>query len=228
MALTKHSESSSIFLDVKHFAFWREIKEHVEGCETITVNNPKTNQKITKYGYKFHDVEGRAAKLEKYDRQHDGTRYFGFKLTLTDAGERYVIDMPYQSQILRRFLRVAPNIDWSRPLFIAAFKSKKEKTSDPDKTAIWFKQDNQTVPAYYSRETPNGMPAAKQDPHTGEWDFRAQHQWLVEKLKTETIPRIEAAAKTAAPPAGEDAGGDSGDEWDGPPSAPITDSDVPF
>lgn len=231
MALTKRSESEAIYLQVKHFSLWREIKAPVEGCETIEVNNPRTAQKVIKYGYRFDNVEGRVVKLEKYDRQYDATRYFGFKMHIVDKSERYVLDLPYQSQILRRLLRVAPSIDWAAPLSISAFKSKKEKPGDLDSTGIWFRQRGETIKPYYTREDPRGMPPATQDKITQEWDFKPQHRWLVNELIEHIIPIIDKVAASVIPPPAEHEGEDVApetDDWGGAPHAPIDPEDVPF
>lgn len=231
MALTKRTQSDSIHLQVKHFTLWREIKKPEVGCEEIQVTNPKTKEVITKYGYGFRSVSGRATKLVKYDTTDKyATRYFGFKLTLKDGADIYVLDMPYQSQVLRRFLRVARNINFGLPLSLTVFKGKGKADKKEGETGIWFQQDDLTVKAYYTREAPHGMPEAAQDPHTHEWDFRAQHRWLVDRLITETIPDIERAATPVAPPmepaydTDEHVG--AGDMQD-PPFEP-SDDDVPF
>ena len=201
MALTKRTESNIVYLQVKHYSLWRELKKPVEGCETIIVNNPRTGEPTQKHGYRFDTVSGSAVQLVKYDteRRYWPARYFGFKLHLLDGAEKYVLDMPYASQVLRRFLRVAPNINWDVPLSITVFKGKKDK-GDIEPTGIWFQQGGGTVKPYFSREQPHDMPQATQDPDTHEWDFKTQHRWLIDKLQSETIPDIEAAAKRFAPP----------------------------
>jgi hypothetical protein len=137
--------------------------------------------------------------------------------------------MPYQSQVLRRFLRIARNVDWSKPLSLTVFKGK--DSDGKDETGIWFQQNGATVKAFYSRESPHGMPAATQDPDTHEWDFKPQHRWLIQRLQDEIMPEIERAAAHAAPPIepahGDEAppAPDSAPDWGEPP---ITDDDVPF
>ena len=199
MALTKRSESNTVFLQAKHYCLWQELKQPVEGCDHVEVKNPKTDVVSTKHGFKFNTVSGLVTALVKYDTEKKyPTRYFGFKLHLRDGDDAYVLDMPYQSQLLRRFLRVAPNVDWNLPLSITIFKGKKD--NGQEELGVWFQQHGETVKVYFNRENPRGMPSATQDPDTHEWDFRAQHRWLVDRLKTETIPDIEEAAKRAAPP----------------------------
>jgi len=230
--LTKRTESNTVYLQVKHFCLWREIKSPADGCETIKVTNPKTGDVIVKHGYRFDTVSGRAVSLVKYDTENKyPTRYFGFKLHLLDGAERYVVDMPYQSQVLRRFLRCARNIDWAKTFSLTVFKGRKRDGANTEETGIWFQQAGDTVKPYYTREQPHGMPEAFQDADTHEWDFRTQHRWLVDRLKSETIPDIElSAAKLAAPAElaaeAEPAAPTPHDE--DPYSQGITDDDVPF
>jgi len=234
MGLTRNSDTDVIYLAVKHFSIWREISKPVEGSEEIEVTNPKTKEVLKKHGYRYRTLAGRVTGLVKYDtEQKYVTRYFGFKLHVQDAADRFVLDMPYHSQILRRFLRTAPSVDWSKPLSISAFKGKGGGDKG-EQTGIWFQQGGETVKPFFTRETPHGMPEAVQDPDTLTWDFRAQHRWLIEYLKSEVIPDIEDAAKVALPPPEVQGGyhepeqiaSDLGDEM--PPNSPITDDDIPF
>jgi hypothetical protein len=229
MALTKHSNSNTIFLMAKHNSLWQEVKKPVEGCDEVEVTNPRTGQVIKKHGFKFRNLTGRVTSLVKYDTEERySTRYFGFKLHVKDGADSFVLDMPYQSSMLRRFLRIAPNVNWLLPLSITVFRGKKADGSE--EMAIWFQQQGETVKAFYTKDHPNGMPTATQDPETKEWDFKPQHRWLVQKLKDEIIPAIDMAAAEPAPalePTTEpDPSFDPGfDPYGG---SGITDDDVPF
>jgi hypothetical protein len=164
---------------------------------------------------------------DKYNK-----RYFGFKLHLVEGIETYVIDMPYQSQILRRFLRLARSIDWSLPLSITIFKGRKKEGSGAEDTGVWFQQRGETVKPYYSREQPHGMPEATQDPETHDWDFKPQQRWLVARLQSETIPDIATAAAQAQPPAEIDFGAQHDEHSEEPEFDPlggvVTDQDIPW
>jgi hypothetical protein len=200
MGLTKQTESNIVFLEVKYYSLWRSLKKHVDGCDIEYPTNPTTGVKVEKFGYRFRSVSGHVVKLVKYDTEHKySKRYFGFKLTIIDGPDMFVLDMPYASQILRRFLRIARNLDWSVPVSLTIFKGKKKEAGSED-TGIWFQQRGETVKPYYTKEVPHGMPEATQDPDTHEWDFKAQHRWLVERLQSETMGDIEEAAKKLAPP----------------------------
>lgn len=235
MALTQRSNNRFIYLEVKHYCLWRQMKKPVEGTEAVEVKNPTTNAISTKHGFKYDEVEGFVVKMEKYDTgKKYPTRYFGYKMHILDGAERYVVDMPYKSQFFRRFLKVAANIDFTKRLSITVFKGKKE--AGGDELAAWFRQGGATVKNYYTKEAPRGMPQAYQDPHTLEWDFRAQHSWLVERFTEDIVPAVQAAAvKTAPPVPPADDTGDLGnmepepeDDSYIPPHGEISDDDVPF
>ena len=232
MALTKRSESKVVYLEVKHYCLWRGLKKEVPGCDVVEANNPATGGKVIKYGYRFDTVTGNASKLFWYDTEKKySTRFFGFKLSLIDGADTYIIDMPYTGQLLRRFLHVAPNVDWTVPLSITVFRGKKKEGAreGAEPTGIWFHQLGETVKAYYTREEPHGMPEATFDDALQQWDFRAQMRWLATQLKERTIPDIEAAA-TRAPEAdagefaepGQDSGPQEHGDWT------PTDADCPF
>lgn len=230
MGLTRKAPSNAIFLTVKDFSLWQELKSPVEGCDSIEVTNPKTKEVIIKHGWKYADLEGKATKLEKYDRMHNGTRYFGFKLYLRDGEDKFILDMPYQSGFLRKFLKTAPAIDWDRPLSISVFKGRNKEKGNKEELAVWFRQDGATVKPYFTKDHPGDMPPAVFDRELNEWDFRAQHRWLCARLTEVTMTEIaEAAAHTSA--AAEPV--EQPEEEDSiPPSAPlpdyISDDDVPF
>lgn len=229
MALTRHSKSSTVFLQAKHYCLWREIKKAVDGCDSVEVTNPKTGDVLTKYGFRYHDVSGLVTACVWYDTEKKySTRYIGFKLHLKDGADSYVVDMPYQSQMLRRFLRMAPNIDWSFPLSITVFKGKKQDGSE--ELAVWFQQGGETVKSFYTKDHPNGMPEATQDPITKDWDFKPQHRWLVGKLRDEIILKISEAAKRSAPPVEpvRESTEEPEPDYDPYGGQGITDDDVPF
>lgn len=235
MGLAKQSDSNIIYLEVKYYSLWRALKKQVDGCDIEMPTNPRTGEKVTKYGYKYRSVTGRATKLIWYDTGDKfAQRYFGFKLTIVDQDDTFVLDMPWRSQILRRFMRLARNIDWAKPFTLTIFKGKKKEKAGSEDTGIWFQQFGESVKSYHTVETPRGMPIATQDAMSHDWDFKPQERWLAEKLKNEIAADIDAIAAASAPPIepdhGEQQNGDhrDADEELMPPGAPITDDDVPF
>ena len=233
MGLIKKSESSIVYLEIKHYRIWQQLEREVAGCDVVETTNPKTKQTVTKYGWGFAELTARATKLVKYDTEGKyATRYYGYKLHLVDDadGSQFSLDMPYHSQVLRKFLRIAPSIDWSLPFTIQAWKGKTKEGQGAAETAILFRQSGDTVKWFFTREHANGMPEATQDPDTKEWDFRAQHRWLIEDLKARTIPAIEkaAAAHSVFEAPQQPEASDAVEESEIPWGAPIDDSDCPF
>jgi hypothetical protein len=234
MGLTRRSESKFVYLEVKHHCLWRQLKKPLDGCDSVEVTNPQTGVILTKHGFRFDSVSGHVVKIEKYDTlKKYSKRYFGFKVHFVEGPDTYVVAMPYESQVLRRFLRLAHNINWELPLSLTVFKGKKE--GGKEETGIWFQQRGETVKAYYTKDAPHGMPEAIYYQDVEQWDFKAQHRWLVDKLQTETMADIAAAAKKVAPPI-QPAADDLGDEPEHdttdsgviPPHGEIDDDDVPF
>jgi hypothetical protein len=224
--LTKKTESKTVYLEAKHFRLWQKLDKYVPGCDTIEVTNPKTQEKLTKHGFSFESMYGRALKLIKYDTEKKfATRFFGFKLTVVDNGEFCVLDMPYHSQVLRRFLKAAPNFDWELSFKISIFKTKKDDGTDT--TGIWFQQDGRTIKPHWTRDNPGEMPEPIFYKEEDKWDYGPQHRWLVEQLQSVTIPAIDTAAASIAPPE-KSAEVEEIEAYGEPPAGPIDDSDVPF
>lgn len=194
MGLTNQSSGhGAVIIQAKHYSLWRGIKTPVPGCEAVEVNNPSTGERVTKYGYKYNNLTAFAVKLEWYDTgtKHE-TQYIGFKLHMVDvSGEKFILDMPLEGPVLRKFMRIAPNLDFSKEISLTVFKGKGEGPVAP--TAIWFQQEGQTVMQAYTKDNPGGLPAAKQN-RTGKWNFDDQNDWLIDKMNTETAPAVIEAA----------------------------------
>jgi hypothetical protein len=238
MPLTPESDSSAIYISIKLHKLWRELKKPVEGCKEIEVTNPTTRQTMKKYGYHYNDVTGYVVALEKYKREAAGAKYAGFKMKMFDGADTFFVDMPLKSVFLRKFMKVMHNIDFRVPLKIAAWKSKEKTKKGNDETAIWWTQNGVTVPYYFTKDHPNGMPQARKDPHTDEWDFREQLIWLLNRIEEDIKPRIAAAADNVPKKdeltfsAGQHDRQEPDDQQDdgAPPNAwgEIDDSDCPF
>lgn len=232
MGLTRRLESNRIYLQVKHSCLWQEFKRQTKDTEAIEVTNPSNGAVITKHGVRYENVTGHVVKIETYKRDFQGKKFVGFKVHFEEGGQIIVVDMPYQSIVLRRFLRILPNINWQLPLSLSIFPGKGK--DDKPELGVWFRQNGATIRSFYSKEEPHGMPQARQDPVTQEWDFRDQHRWLVEKLIDVHMPAIAMVAAAKHPPIEpneEQAEPEPSNEFSGeipPHSDYINDDDVPF
>ena len=197
MPLTKRSESNAIFLSVKHHCIWQQIDKPASDSVSVEVTNPETKQVLTKHGYQYNDVSGHVAAIEKYDRTVKGKRYLGYKMKISDGAQVFYLDMPDNSRVLRKFLMLMPNIDWDKPLRIAAWRTRNKETSEFE-TALWFTQDNESVRNFYTKANTNGLPEAIKHPRTGKWDFSAQEDFLsLPSLNRKSYPEIAGGYEAA-------------------------------
>lgn len=186
--LQKKSDSGVIFLAVKHNSLVRESKGPKEGFEEIEVENPRTHEKIKKYVERFSAVEGMVTKLEWYDtEQKYENRYQGWKIHIETPNDQVVLDLPFSSIPASRFMKLAENIDWSKPVEFRAWKDVKR-----DATAFWVGQNNDSVPQKYTRDDPGDCPAPVQNAR-GKWNYDAQMDFLFNRMKEVVIPAVQAA-----------------------------------
>lgn len=210
--LQKKTDSGVIFLAVKHNSLVRESKGPQQGFEEIEVENPRTKEKVKKYIERFSAVEGMVTKIEWYDtEQKYENRYQGWKIHVDANGVPVVLDLPFSSIPASRFMKLAENIDWSKPVEFRAWKDVKR-----DATAFWVGQNNDSVPQKYTRDDPGACPQPTQNAR-GKWNYDAQMDFLFGRMKDVVIPAVEAANKwrmdgkqpeTGAEPAPEESNGD--------------------
>lgn len=187
MALHEQTQSNTTFLLIKHHSLILESKTPVDGWEAIEVTNPKTNETTTKYIRRFGSVDGRIRRIEWYDTEDKyPTRFMGAKIHLTDNGETFVLDLPYNSRHYDSFTKMMENIDYSRPVEFAVWHNARE-----DSTAFAIKQDGVPVKWKYTRDNMGDCPEATKN-KLGKWNFEPQREWLHERLLNIVIPQVEA------------------------------------
>jgi hypothetical protein len=186
--LQKKSDSGVIFLAVKHNSLVRESKGPKEGFEEIEVENPRTKEKVKKYIERFSAVEGVVSKIEWYDtEQKYENRYQGWKIHIDANEDQVVLDLPFSSIPASRFMKLAENINWSKPVEFRAWKDAKR-----DATAFWVGQNNESVPQKYTADNPGDCPPPIQNAR-GKWNYDAQMDFLFNRMKDVVIPAVQAA-----------------------------------
>lgn len=195
-----------IFLVVKHGGIVQESKHPREGFAPIDVVNVRSGETTTKYIKRYKGVEALVKKIEWYDREFEDTRFMGWKLVLDANGIACTLDLPFESRVGSRFMKLAENIDYSQPVEFSAWKG------PDDKTAFSVKQGGANVPQRYTREEPGDCPAPTQG-FNKKWNFDAQKEFLHERMTTVVLPMVQAAnAHTQTDIAAMNDGGD------GPPT----------
>lgn len=172
-----------IFLHIKHGSIVQESKHSQEGYSPVEVTNIRTGTTSTKYIKRYKGVEALIKKIEWYDKEYDGTPYQGWKLLLDADGLACTLDLPFESVVGTRFMKLAENIDFTHPVEFSAWKS------PDDKTAFSVKQNGENVPQMYTRENPGDCPAPTQG-FNKKWNFDAQKQFLHERMVQVVIPKV--------------------------------------
>lgn len=190
-----------LFFTIKHNSIVRESKEPREGFQPIKVQNPRTKEEITKYIEKYDLLEAIIYKIEWYDtEQRYDTRYRGWKIHLDANGKKGVLDLPFDTRVSSRFMKLAENIDYTKPVEFRAWKDTRS-----DSTALFVGQDGKNVPQKYTRDEPGDLPPPIQKA-SGKWNYDDQADFLHERMIKHVIPLVaklhpveEAEKKTDEP-----------------------------
>lgn len=177
--------SDGIHLHIKHGGLVRESKHPQEGFSPIEVTNIRTGDVSTKYIKRYREVEANIKRIEWYDKEYQGIPYQGWKLILDADGTPCTLDLPFESAVGSRFMKLAENLDFSQPVEFSAWKTPDEKT------AFSVKQGGQNVPQKYTKENPGDCPAPVQG-FNKKWNFDAQKQFLHERMMNVVIPKLNA------------------------------------
>jgi hypothetical protein len=181
----QESTNDGIFLVIKHGGIVQESKNPREGFTPIEVVNVRSGDKTVKYIKRYKGVEALIKKIDWYDREFEDTRFMGWKLLLDADGTACTLDLPFESRVGSRFMKLAENIDYSQPVEFSAWKG------TDDKTAFAVKQNGENVPQKYTRENPGDCPPPVQG-FNKKWNFDAQKEFLHERMMQVVIPAVQA------------------------------------
>lgn len=206
MLKEKSEHNDSVFLVVKHHTICQESKEPREGWRPVPVTNPRTGENITKYIRPYDSVTGYIDKLEWYDRKDEqsGARFIGYKIHMSDGDQSAVLDLPFRSMGYRVFMKIAENLDYSKPVEFSAWHDRKD-----DRTAFLARQGGVSIKHRYTVSSPGECPPPVLNDLTRKWDFSTQEVWLKNRIDSAVVPEVEHRAahraanapKAEAPPA---------------------------
>jgi hypothetical protein len=198
--LQEQTDNRTTFLVIKHSTICEESKTERPGFKPVEVTNPRTKETITKYIKPYNGVEALVCKIEWYSRDFEDKTFRGWKLHLDAAGVPCVLDLPFDSRASNRFMKLAENIDYARPVEFRAWHDRKT-----DSTAFFVAQDGKSVAQIYTKENPGACPPPTQSSVTGKWNFERQSEFLYDRMTKVVIPAVERAGN--AMPGGEEDGG---------------------
>jgi hypothetical protein len=211
--------SSMIYFRVFDKAICMTSKEPRDGFEEkpIETTNPQTKEKVKTYVKRFDRLIARIVGFRREKKEFKGGgRAIQYNVYLMAGDKKASLQFMGNDPTFKRFLKVAPNIDFTKPILISAFPSKKTVGGESKYvTAISFRQGQGTnvdqwdkVEEYWQRpkdddgkplpnkpsKGPDGskLPPMVHDEDDDSWDSREQDKFLREYFKDNVLPKIEA------------------------------------
>lgn len=187
----ERSERTGKFFVVKHYSICEESAKERNGFEPIEVTNPQTKETTIKFIKRYETLEAMVTKIEWRDTEEKyEQRYMDWKVFLNANGETGVLTIPFSSRVGSRFMKLAENIDFNKPVEFRAWKD--SKPGKPDATAFLVAQGGESIPQRYTRLDPGDCPEPVQK-FGGKWNFDDQMEYLHAQMMNVVIPKVEAA-----------------------------------
>lgn len=189
-----------------------KVAINAEGWEgPIKTTHPKTKKEVSTWVERYDNLVAYIGNVERFMKEFtDGGKTSGFNITLlSGAGlkKKAVLQLTWCEPVLKRFLKVAPNIKWDRPIYISVFPTTRNNKQG---IAVAFKQGEgndpekwTNVPEYWSRDKEEGsegvppgagIPRAVHDEMDDSYDFKAQNNFLGKQFFTHQLPIIRQLA----------------------------------
>lgn len=170
---------------------WRS-EGPAEGFIPTEVENPSTGATDIQYLRLFDAIEGYVTKIRWYDRKdNEGRQYLGFVLEIEDGEQKFELDLREGKSPYRTFVRLAENIDFTRPVRFSAKKKDKE-------VSFFASQDDVPIKHKYTKDHMGDCPPPVLKKRMGKetLDWGDTEEWLCERVKAVVIPRVEEAARS--------------------------------
>lgn len=186
------SSNDGIFLVIKHGGIVQESKNARDGFSPMEITT-RSGETIIKHIKRYKKVIALVKHIEWYDREYGDTRYMGWKLLLDDQdGTICTLDIPFESRVGTRFMKLAENIEFAELVEFSAWRGPDEKT------AFSVKQNGENVPQKYTRDDPGDCPPPVQG-FNKKWNFDAQKEFLHERMTNVVLPKVVAVSGLSAP-----------------------------
>lgn len=202
-------------LFAKYFSICQVSKTPRDGFEPIQVDNPQTEETVTKYIKRYDKIIGYITKIEWRDTEDRYEQQFlSWNISMDDGeGMQVTLTLDFNSAPSHRFMCLAENIDFKKMVEISAWRDTSGKAP---KIAFNVRQDGQTVVQKYKKDNLGDCPAMVKT--LGKWNSDDQMLWLHGRMVNMVIPIVDAAN------AGREFGKDARetepvDDWDETPEA---------
>lgn len=182
---------------VKYHSICEVSRKEKEGFEEIKITDVSTGEEITKYVRRYDALDAFVTKIEFRDtKQQYETRFMSWLVHLTNAeGKPATLEIPFKTNASDRFMKLAENIDFARPV---EFRAWCDTTGKKDKTAFYVGQrvneaDEKSVKVdqKYKKGDMGDCPEAVEE--LDGWNYSAQLKYLHAQMLNVVVPRVEAA-----------------------------------
>lgn len=217
----KKSQNAGIpYFHIFDNSICQKSKVEVDGWEgPITTNHPTTKKEVHTWVMRYDSIAAYiidANRFKKeFTKEQGGGKTSGLDLLLQAGTMRAMLTLKWGQNgpdpVLKRFLKVIPNVDLSKPLLISAFKNRE------DKQAVSFRQGDDPDPQkwvkveeYWRRSmgpddkvdlnSPNKgadgsvLPEPVHDEFNDTWDYRDQNNFLMKYFMENIEPKIKVIA----------------------------------
>lgn len=162
-----------------------------EGSPGAITRTNKSNKVVHE---RFIDeVQGHITSIKRKDSEQYSPSWV-VVLTDIEDGSKMQLQFPRSGLYADRFFRRLPNIDFSKPVIIAAFRSY-------EKDQLLIKQNGTTVPYYWTKDDPKKLPPMELLVVKGEetWDDTKKMNYLEFKVLPEILSTMKAALDSVMP-----------------------------
>lgn len=173
----------------------RSQQERTEkGWEQIETENPQTKKKTISWIKRHQGIEDVfITDIRWFEQQIENATLTGWNLRLEADGSTWILRLPLTQNSAKRFMKLADNIDFTKPVTIKVWKSTDKETGKVSTTFCVY-QNGSNIPQALNRDD---LPEAKFLKSTKKWDFTEQDEFLVEHMNTVTIPQFKEVVGTA-------------------------------
>jgi hypothetical protein len=218
----KKSKGTGVYFSIYDYSICQRSKTQIEGWEgPRETTNPKTNEKVFTWFMRYDSIATYIVDVNKFKVEFaadkGGGKASGIKLTLAAGTMRAELQLQWGDKgpepVFKRFLKVAPNIDFNQPILISAFKTKDGKQAvsfkqgtdnDPqkwDKVEEYWKREIDPVTEKAVTDAPQMgadgtvLPPPIHDEFDDSWSYVAQNRFLMVYFMEKIEPKIKEIAK---------------------------------
>ena len=169
MALINDGESLT-FLSIFGGRFEKRLKEPTE---TSTWRTTKDGKSICVQQYR--GVSGKITGLLKKTHDYQGQVFTSLNITVDDGESKFVISLPYESDLARTFFQSMENIDYDKEVVFTASESKNDKGKDV--TNLFISQDKKNVERKYTKKWQEANPGVPSSPQWRKMMYKGKEVW---------------------------------------------------